>query len=281
MSTLPLISIITPVFNGEKFIKACLESVISQNYPFIEHIVVDGLSTDNTVSIVESLRRDYNHIILISENDRGQSDAMNKGIREAKGEYVGILNADDFYEPNVLLRVGNLIQTLSEPHLLVANCNIMNNRGEIVHVNRPRHLEIEKLLMGPHLYEFPLNPSAYFYPRDLHKVTGFYDVSDHYGMDVRFILSAVQHIKTLYIDEVWGNWRFIEGTKTFEDVQIGGNRSRIRKIFWEAFLKTPIQIKIRVGPRWILNRLVGRVRILHKAVVSWAQKCFGTVRQAR
>ena len=108
-SALPLISVVTPVLNGEKFIKGCIGSVISQRYPSVEHIIVGGSSTDNTVNIVESSRRDYNHITLISEKDSGQSDALNKGIRAAKAEYVGILNVDDFYEPNVFLRVGRLI----------------------------------------------------------------------------------------------------------------------------------------------------------------------------
>ena len=75
--------------------------------------------------------------------------------------------------------------------------------------------------MGPLLYEFPYCPAAYFYPKDLHKVVGFYDVNEHFQMDVAFILSAVQHIKTLYVDEVWGNFRFIDGGKTFEDMKEG------------------------------------------------------------
>ena len=80
------LSIITPVYNGEKFIQACVENVIEQKCPDIEHIILDGCSSDNTVNIIKSYADKYPHINWVSEKDNGQSDAMNKGIAIAKGE---------------------------------------------------------------------------------------------------------------------------------------------------------------------------------------------------
>ena len=82
---LPFLSVVTPVLNGERFIEACIRSVAAQNYPAIEHIVVDGLSSDRTCALVQDLGRDYPHLRLLSERDEGQSDALNKGVRAARG----------------------------------------------------------------------------------------------------------------------------------------------------------------------------------------------------
>src|SRR5215472_1653392 len=98
MEAIPILSIITPVYNGEKFISGCIESVAAQKLAGVEHIIVDGRSSDRTMDIVRDKARVYPHLRWISEPDRGQSDALNKGIDMARAEYIGILNADDFYE---------------------------------------------------------------------------------------------------------------------------------------------------------------------------------------
>ena len=92
---LPYISIITPVFNGAATLKTCIESVIAQNYPNIEHWFIDGFSTDDSVSIIKQYTCSYPHIKYISETDEGIYDAMNKGIHLAKGEWLYFLGSDD------------------------------------------------------------------------------------------------------------------------------------------------------------------------------------------
>src|SRR4051812_23613887 len=91
--TQPLVSVITPSFNQAKYIERTLESVRNQTYPRIEHIVIDGGSTDGTIEILKH----QTFARWISEPDRGQSDALNKGIARAKGDIIGWLNSDDMY----------------------------------------------------------------------------------------------------------------------------------------------------------------------------------------
>jgi glycosyltransferase involved in cell wall biosynthesis len=97
------ISIITVVYNGAQTIEDCLKSVLSQDYPDLEYIVIDGASTDGTLQRIEQFDQSpYSHHInkLLSEPDEGLYFAMNKGIQMATGEVIGMLNADDLYATN-------------------------------------------------------------------------------------------------------------------------------------------------------------------------------------
>ncbi len=101
--TLPVISIITIVFNGEKYLDQTIRSVLDQNYPSVQYIIIDGGSTDNSINIIKKYEKDL--YFWISEKDNGISDAFNKGIARATGDIIGIINADDWYEHNTFERV--------------------------------------------------------------------------------------------------------------------------------------------------------------------------------
>jgi glycosyltransferase involved in cell wall biosynthesis len=112
MSTPAKISVITVVFNAEKLIARTIESVLNQSYPSIEYIVVDGLSTDGTLEVVRSFPGIHR---VISEADRGLYDAMNKGMKEATGDYVWFLNAgDQIYAPDTVERMMEGLEELPD-----------------------------------------------------------------------------------------------------------------------------------------------------------------------
>jgi len=232
----PDLSIITAVYQGRKYIASCIESVIDQRYDAVEHIIIDGGSTDGTIEIVTSYLQKYPHIRFISEKDKGQSDALNKGIKLAQSKIIGILNVDDFYEPDVFKNINDYFSKLNEPALLVGNCNRLGEDGKIIAVNKPQKLRQIDLLLGWSINEIPCNPSAYFYHRSLHEKIGYYDETDHYSMDVRFILNAVAAAHVLYVDKCWGNYRYIPGAKTYEDIKTGGNKERVALLL-ESYIK--------------------------------------------
>lgn len=253
----PKLSIITPVFNNVRFIEFCINNVIEQNCSGMEHIIVDGGSTDGTVAIIQGYAGRYKHIRWVSEKDRGQSDAMNKGISMANGAIIGFLNVDDYYESGALLEALDFFSDKHEPTLLVGNCNVWDNDGKLWFVSKPSEIGLKNLLLGRFIAAFPMNPSAYFYHKSLHKSIGHYEVDDHYGMDVHFVFKAVQQATVVYIDKLLGNYRYLEGTKTFEDDKSGDNSIRVKRItghyresqpiyyrFYLAIIEACIKIKM-------------------------------------
>ncbi len=105
---LPKISIITPSFNQGRYIEQTILSVLNQNYPNLEYIIIDGGSTDETVDIIKKYASKITY--WVSEKDTGQTDALNKGFAKCTGEIVNWINSDDYYEPGALLAIGNLFK---------------------------------------------------------------------------------------------------------------------------------------------------------------------------
>lgn len=249
-----MISIITPVYNGERFIESCINVVIEQNCLNVEHVIVDGGSTDGTVNIIKLYASKYSHIRWLSEKDKGQSDAMNKGINMAKGEILSFLNVDDYYEPDILNRVSHLFKSLPNPSFLVGNCNIWDDQG-LRGINKPKKMKFTDLLLGRNINPYPVNPSAYFYHKTLHEIAGFYDVNEHYAMDYDFLFRAVQFVEVEYVDELWGNMRVIQGTKTFNDSQAGRGAIRVRHLIRTYRKKLPFLQRLKVTVIFELNRI--------------------------
>lgn len=234
LNSAPLISIITPVFNGEHYIAACIENVIAQGFDQVEHLIVDGGSTDNTVAIIQDHAARYPHIRWMSEKDRGQSDAMNKGIGMARGEFISFLNADDFYEKGAFVRIGQLVTSFRsgerENLFFLANCRVVDEKGNFLFLNRPGKLHYSLMLTGMHIEGNPINPAAYFYHKSLHDQVGPYRVEEHNHMDLEFILRVMPIATVRYFDEIWGNFRWYEGTKTAAGAQAGVLIDNVRTI---------------------------------------------------
>lgn len=206
------LTVITPVFNGARYIEQCLQNVVDQHCREVEHLVMDGASTDGTPEMVAKWAEKYPHIRLISEKDKGQSDAMNKGIALAKGKIISFLNVDDYYEPYVLNRVLEIFKALPEPSFVCGNLNIWNADGSLKHFNKPDRISLVEL--ASNCFEWPYNPSAYFYHKSLHQKTGPYNVDNHYCMDYEFVMEAAKAIELRHVDELWGNFVMVADSKT-------------------------------------------------------------------
>ncbi len=250
------VSIITPCFNAMRDIERCVAGTARELSALAdaEHLVVDGGSTDGTAERLAALAREHAHLRFVSEPDRGQSDALNKGLRLARGTWLGILNADDFYEPGTLSRVARLMQSTAAD-LLVGNCRVLGENDQTQFLARPRNVAFRMLLTRPSDGEaFPINPSSYFYRRSLHGEAGEYDVDDHYTMDLDFLLAAMKKARIAWHDEVWGNFRLIPGCKTFDDMALGNTPARVAAVCAKhrAKLNTLENLALRHPVLWSL-----------------------------
>jgi glycosyltransferase involved in cell wall biosynthesis len=146
-SKLPKVSIVTPSYNQGQFIQETIESVLSQSYPNIEHIVVDGGSNDETHQILEKYKSSIDKIII--EPDNGQSDAINKGFRIATGELVGWLNSDDILLPHTVELLVDSYNKYPDAVIFYGDVIVFNNEGEIIRTLKPsQRLTYRQLVNG-------------------------------------------------------------------------------------------------------------------------------------
>lgn len=232
------VSVITPVFNGARYIRTCLDNVLQQGVPGVEHIIVDGGSTDGTVEIVEAFAKQHVYVRLLVNPGQRQSDAMNCGTEVARGDFIAILNVDDFFEPGALRRAVECAASLRSPGLIVGNCAVRDETLRIVKMFRPKwKLSLRAFLCG---YMPPLNPSSYLYHRALHHAIGGYRPDFDYEMDVDFLYRAVERAAEVRrVDEHWGNWVEHGGSKTVRDIVAGGHKPRLADLQEEYLRRFP------------------------------------------
>ena len=130
MTDKPLVSVVTPCFNAARFIESTIKSVREQDYPFVQHVVVDGASDDGTLHILEQ----YPHLVWTSESDRGQSHALNKGFQRASGDIIGWLNADDVYQPRAISRAVEFLQDNPEVSFVYSDCLELDEHDAFVRI---------------------------------------------------------------------------------------------------------------------------------------------------
>ncbi len=180
------VSIIMPTFNSEKTIEKAAQSIIDQNYPLIEYIVVDNMSSDKTIDIIDSLfTRSTIKPIVISERDKGISDAFNKGIRVASGDIIAILNSDDFYiEPDVV----NKVVEAFRPGVYFVYSSIKYLDLEFgSHIREPGLWDIRKA--------YPFHHPSLFAHSMLYQDYGLYDLDYKLVMDYEFTMRFYDDFK--------------------------------------------------------------------------------------
>ena len=205
----PLVSIITPVFNGIKYLETCIQSVLNQSYPYVEHVIVDGGSTDGTVDVLSSYSEASNRIRFISEPDKNAADAMNKGTLMSKGDILGWLGADDVFEQNAIMTVVNFFRENQNASFLFGDCNFINEEGEIIGKFLTKDFDLgEAINDGCHIP----TPSA-FYRRDVIRKVGLWDTRIN-STDLDFWIRAGMAFQIHRIRKVLSNFRLYKESIT-------------------------------------------------------------------
>ena len=174
----PKISIITPSFNQGMFIEETIRSVLLQNYPNLEYIIIDGASTDNTLSIIKKYKPWLTY--WVSEKDNGQSDAINKGFCFSTGDIGGWLNSDDLFNPNTLRMVSSLLD-INRLQWLVGAGQIINEKG--IKYKTIHSKSVSNKIFYTWLYNYFSQPST-FWTMNLWKAVGGVNNNLHFTMDI-------------------------------------------------------------------------------------------------
>lgn len=219
----PLVSIITPSYNQGQFIEATILSVLNQTYSNIEYILIDGGSTDNTMDIVNKYRDRIN--IVIHEKDNGQSDAINKGFKLAKGQLVGWINSDDILYPECVTQIVNLYQQYPDGSIYYNACNDFIDRDGNVLETYFKIIPDKNHLVNN---DYSIIQQGSFYVTKLVKDVGYLDASFHYCMDLELWLKLLNKAPIYHLD----NKVPLSGFRRWEEAKTStGGRFFFREIF--------------------------------------------------
>jgi glycosyltransferase involved in cell wall biosynthesis len=208
VNCLPKISIVTPSYNQSAYLEEALLSVKSQDYPRLEHLVVDGASSDGSVEILKKLsgQSGWEHLHWVSERDDGQSDALNKGFQMARGDIVGWLNSDDRYRPGCFQLISDSFSTYRSADVIYGDYTWIDERGRVTCIRR--EIEFSNFILAYHRILYIPTTSTFFRRRIFDEGNAI-DTRLHYSMDYDFFLRLAsrgyrfQHIPQLLADFRW------------------------------------------------------------------------------
>jgi glycosyltransferase involved in cell wall biosynthesis len=209
MNSKPLVSIITPSFNQGKFLEETILSVLNQDYENIEYIIVDGDSSDNTLEIIKKYQSRL--AWWISEPDKGQTEAINKGFNRANGQILAWLNSDDVYQPGAVREAVDYLLEHPQVGMVYGDLDFIDENGKVIGKFNAAQTDLPKLRRG--FVHIP-QPSAFF-RADLWKKIGPLDASFFFAMDYDLWtrLASVSELKYLP-GKSWAKFRLHSDGKT-------------------------------------------------------------------
>ncbi len=224
MGKTPLVSIITPSYNQAAFLEKTIGSVLEQDYPAIEYMVVDGGSTDESVQII----RKYKDLLTwwVSEKDSGQAEAINKGFARAKGEFVAWLNSDDYLMPGAVTAAVRVLQENPNACFVFGNVRVVDPSGLVLNTLSYGDLGL-KDLMSFHIIGQP----AVFMRRSTLEKSGFLDTTYHFLLDHHLWLRLASRGEMIYVPQVWASAHYHEGCKNMAQAAEFGKEA-LRIVDW-------------------------------------------------
>jgi len=262
MSKFPRITIVTPSFNQAVFLERTILSVLGQNYPNLEYIIVDGGSTDGSLDII----RKYSDKLTwwVSEPDRGQVDAINKGFRRATGEWVAWQNSDDLFYPGALHDLAATAARRPEAGLIIGDINLIDKYDKVL-----RDVRYVKPSYRAMLAEgMVMTNQAAFWRLRVHSEVGLLNDSMHFAFDYEWFLRLTLHTEIVHVPRIWGALRLHSETKTStkthmfyeENIRILAGREMHGWLKWLFKLRRVVLMLRRGQLNYVLRGVYRRTR---------------------
>lgn len=236
-----------------------MESVLSQNYPHLEYIVVDGGSTDGSLEIIK--KYESRLAWWVSEHDHGQTDAINKGLQRARGSILAWLNSDDTYEPGALAAAVKAFAAYPQAGLIYGEANYIDESGQVIGKFPAAPTNYRRLRQG----YVHIPQQASFFRGTLWRALGPLDPSYFFAMDYDLWVRIAAHASLQHVRQVWANFRLHSGGKTIaSDEHCWPEMLRVHyrdggSIF--SILVAKYYLRKLVAPLWTWRRR----RMLHAA----------------
>ena len=215
----PKVSVATPSFNQGRFIEETILSVLNQDYPNLEHVIMDGASTDKTKDV---LKKYNDSIVWESKPDKGHADAVNKAILRSTGDIIGWLNSDDTYTEGAVKKAVDYMQNHPEIDMVYGNCYFVDVNGRIIENKRTIPFDYNVLLYT----SFLMPQQTFFVRRKVFDAIGLLNINLDCTLDWDLSLRVASEFNIAYIDEYLANFRWHQDCKSMSKDQ----RRAIREI---------------------------------------------------
>jgi glycosyltransferase involved in cell wall biosynthesis len=247
MEIIPTFTIVTPSYNQGEFLAETIESVITQKGAFsIDYVIIDGGSTDNSVETIRRYEAQLHQgkwqincrgitCRWLSEKDEGQTEALMKGFRQAKGNMLAWLNSDDTYLPGTLQAVADFFLDNPETGLLYGDAHYCDTTGAVIGRYRTEEFDFNKLAW----FNFICQPAAFF-RRDIFEEVGGLDESLHFAMDYDLWIRIGRRFPCRYLPRLLSTYRLHETSKTIRDETLFANSEEALQLAIKYFGWAPL-----------------------------------------
>lgn len=275
------VSIITPSYNQAKYLEQTILSVLNQDYPDIEYIVMDGGSTDGSVEIIKKYAMESNGLPFgrkidhwISEKDAGQADAINKGFARASGDLVAWLNSDDFYHPGALRSAVQIFDENPDVVLVYGNMLAVDEHGATFNTLNYKQLTLEDLLC----FQIIGQPAVFMRRSALQKTSGL-NLDFHFLLDHLLWIQIAQHGRILHVNQTWASARYhAEAKNVAKAAEFGREAFRILDVVSQDQNLAPVLAKVSRRARASAHRVDARYLLdggfPAKALAAWMRALF-------